>query len=128
MRTGRRVAVPADVPGGDVVAFLMRTVAITGWSVRARLHVHAPAVDVLARIHHAVGVVEPRDDDTCVLFTGADSLDTVAAYIGMLRYDFTVESPPELVPLLQAIADRYRRAVTASDGVAPGPASDRSRS
>lgn len=114
MRTGRRVTAPAEVPGGDVVAFLMRTVAITGWTVRARLHVHAPAADVLARIHHGVGVVEPRDAGSCVLFTGADSLDTVAAYVGMLRFDFTVESPPDLVPLLQQIADRYARAVAAS--------------
>ncbi len=114
MRTGRRVAVPAEVPGGDVVAFLMRTVAITGWTVRARLHVQAPAAAVLDRIHHAVGVVEPRPGDTCVLFTGADSLDTVAAYVGMLRFDFTVESPPELVPLLEAIADRYRRAAASA--------------
>lgn len=111
MRTGRRVAAVAGVPGGDVVAFLMRTVAITGWSVRARLHVQASAPDVLARIHHAVGVVEPLDDGTCVLFTGADSLDTIAAYAGMLRFDFTVQSPPELLPLLEAVAARYQRAV-----------------
>lgn len=114
MRTGRRVAPTAQVPGGDLVAFLMRTVAITGWTVRARLHVHAPASEVLARIHHAVGVVEPRDDGTCVLVTGADSLDTVAAYVGMLRFDFSVESPAGLVPLLRTIAERYRRAVEAS--------------
>jgi predicted DNA-binding transcriptional regulator YafY len=114
MRTGRRYTVPAEVPGGDVVAFLMRTVAITGWTVRARIHVHAPADDVLARIHHAVGVVEPRGHDTCVLFTGADSLDTIAAYVGMLRLDFTVDSPAELVPLLKLIADRYQRAAASS--------------
>ncbi|MFQ6173408.1 helix-turn-helix transcriptional regulator [Oryzobacter sp. R7] len=114
MRTGRRVTTPTEVPGGDVVAFLMRTVAITGWTVRARLHVHAPAADVLARIHHAVGVVEPRGSDSCVLSTGADSLDTVAAYVGMLRFDFTVESPAALVPLLDSIAERYKRAVASS--------------
>ncbi|MFC7547710.1 helix-turn-helix transcriptional regulator [Plantactinospora sp. GCM10030261] len=114
MRTGRRVTEPASVPGGDMVAFLMRTVAITGWTVRARLHVHAPAVDVLDRIHPAVGVVEPRSSDSCDLFTGADSLDTIAAYVGMLRFDFTVESPAALVPLLQAVADRYQRAVDRS--------------
>jgi predicted DNA-binding transcriptional regulator YafY len=120
MRTGRRITgPPAQVPGGDVVAFLMRTVAITGWMARARLHVHASAADVLGRIHHGVGVVEPRDGDTCVLFTGADSLDTIAAYVGMLRFDFTVESPPELLPLLQAIGDRYQRAVTASTARCP---------
>ncbi|MFF8894939.1 hypothetical protein ACF07R_13355, partial [Brevibacterium casei] len=50
-------------------------------------------------------------DDRCLLLTGADSLDTVAAYIGMLMMDFTVESPPELIPRLATIADRYRRTV-----------------
>ncbi len=117
MRTGRRVSTSVEVPGGDVVAFLMRTIAITGWTVRARLHVHTSAADVLARIHHAVGVVEPRGPDACVLFTGADSLDTIAAYVGMLRFDFTVESPAELLPLLQSIADRYQRAVLTSSAV-----------
>ncbi len=45
---------------------------------------------------------------------GADSLDTVAAYIGMLMMDFTVESPPELLPRLQLLSERYARAVARS--------------
>ena len=61
--------------------------------------------------------VEPEkvvDNASFIDDLGADSLDTVAAYVGMLRLDFTVESPPELVPLLEAIADRYRRAAAGS--------------
>jgi hypothetical protein len=69
---------------------------------------------VLDRIHAAVGVVEPVDDEHCILVTGADSLDTVAAYIGMLMMDFTVESPPELLPRLQLLSERYARAVAGS--------------
>ena len=69
---------------------------------------------MLARIHAAVGVVEPVDETHCILVTGADSLDTVAAYIGMLMMDFTVESPPELIPRLQVLSERYARAVTGS--------------
>jgi hypothetical protein len=45
-----------------------------------------------------------------VLVTGADSLETIAAYIGMLGMDFTVDSPPELVPHLRRVAERYLRA------------------
>lgn len=59
-------------------------------------------------------VVVPLGEDADGLFTGADSLDTVAAYIGMLMMDFTVESPPELVPRLQVLSERYARAVAAS--------------
>ena len=48
---------------------------------------------------------------TCVLVTGADSLDTIAAYIGMLGLEFRVTEPPELVEHLAELAGRYRRSV-----------------
>jgi predicted DNA-binding transcriptional regulator YafY len=113
MPTRRRFD-PQPLPGGDYTAFAMRTIAATGWTVHARLRIEASAEQVLARINPTVGVVEPVDDQTCVLVTGADSLDTVAVYIGMLMMDFTVESPPELVPRLQVLSDRYRRAAEGS--------------
>ena len=113
MPTHRRFD-PQPLPGGDYTAFAMRTIAVSGWIVHARLRIDAPAAAVLDRIHAAVGVVEPVDDEHCILVTGADSLDTVAAYIGMLMMDFTVESPPELLPRLQLLSERYARAVTGS--------------
>ena len=108
MPTRRRFA-PRPLPGGDYTAFAMRSIAASGWLVHARLRVDAPAETVLARINPSVGVVEPVDEQHCILVTGADSLDTVAVYAGMLMMDFTVESPAELVPLIAEIADRYRR-------------------
>jgi hypothetical protein len=67
-----------------------------------------------------VGVVEAVDPDTSVLVTGADSLETIAAYIGMLGMDFTVDSPPELVPHLRLLAERYARAADGMDNRTPG--------
>ncbi|MFE6306125.1 helix-turn-helix transcriptional regulator [Nocardiopsis sp. NPDC057823] len=113
--TGRRFD-PVPPPGGDHTAFAMRTIASQGWKVHARLRVHASAERVLERINPAVGVVEPVDGGISVLVTGADSLDTVAVYAGMLGMDFTVESPAELVPLLRALSERYARAVAGSPG------------
>ncbi|MGN7862007.1 helix-turn-helix transcriptional regulator [Microbacterium sp. 22303] len=113
MPTRRRFD-PQPLPGGDYTAFAMRTIAASGWAVHARLRIDAPAQAVLDRINPTVGVVEPIDADHCVLVTGADSLDTVAAYIGMLMMDFTVESPPELIPRLQVLSERYARAVAGS--------------
>ena len=58
----------------------------------------------------------------CVLVTGADSLEIVAVYIGMLGLDFHVTEPPELVEDVARVGERYRRAVTATSGTpAPGP-------
>ena len=66
---------------------------------------------MLSRIHAAVGIVESIDDDTCVLVTGADSLEVIAVYIGMLGLDFHVTEPPGLVEHLRVIGERYRKAI-----------------
>jgi predicted DNA-binding transcriptional regulator YafY len=101
---------PQVVPGGDYTAFALRSIAESGWRVNARLRIQSPAERVVERINPTVGVVEAIDDVTSVLVTGADSLDTIAAYIGMLGMDFTVESPPELRGHLQRLAGVYARA------------------
>jgi predicted DNA-binding transcriptional regulator YafY len=107
---GRRFA-PVDLPGGDYPAFVLRTTAFAGWRVHVRITVHAPAAEVLSRINPTVGVVEAIDDNTCVLVTGADTVETVAVYIGMLGFDFTATKPPELVDHLTTLAKRYAKAV-----------------
>ena len=53
----------SPLPGGDFTAFVLRSVASSGWNVHARLRVDAPAEAVLARINPTVGVVESVDDD-----------------------------------------------------------------
>jgi predicted DNA-binding transcriptional regulator YafY len=55
-------------------------------------------------------VVQPVDQGTCLLHTGADTLQTLAVYLGMLGTDFQVGEPPELVAHLRDLADRYHRA------------------
>ena len=107
----RRRFTPTPIPGGDYTAYAMRSIATSGWQVHARFRIAASAERVLDRIHPAVGMVESVSADECVLFSGADSLDTLAAYIGMLGMDFIVESPDELRPVLRTYAARYVRAV-----------------
>lgn len=92
--------------------FVVRDVASTGWAVHARITVLAPAELVLARINPAVGVVEPIDEESCELVTGADSFETMAVYIGMLGFGFRIDSPAELVDHVRRLAERYRSAVS----------------
>jgi hypothetical protein len=93
------------------VAFVLREIATAGWRVHARVTVLAPAETVIARINPTVGVVEPVDGDSCVLYTGADTLETIAIYLSMLMMDFRVDSPPELVEHIRILGRRYRAAV-----------------
>ncbi|MGF6881253.1 putative DNA-binding transcriptional regulator YafY [Nocardia sp. GAS34] len=107
------------LPDTDLVAFVLREIAVAGWAVHARVTVLAPAETVVARINPAVGVVEPIDEHTCLLLTGADALETIAIYLSMLMMDFRVDDPPELITHIRTLARRYTEAV--ADTVEPDP-------
>jgi predicted DNA-binding transcriptional regulator YafY len=114
MATGRRFE-PRPLPAADFASFVLRDVAATGWKVHARILVEAAAAEVLARINPTVGVVEAIDDSTCVLVTGADTLETIAVYIGMLGLDFRVTEPPALVEHLRVLGRRYLHSVSTAE-------------
>ncbi|MEV4481048.1 YafY family protein [Micromonospora coxensis] len=106
--TGPRFT-PRELPE-DVVDRVRRGVSSAAWRHRAHIVVHAPAEVVADRINPAVGTVEPVDEQSCLLHTGADRLETIAVWIGLLDLDFTVRHPPELATLLRTLAHRYQRA------------------
>jgi predicted DNA-binding transcriptional regulator YafY len=105
---GQRFA-PRALPEEDVAAYVARGVAESAWRFRARVRVQAPAEVIAERIGRWVGTVEPIDERTCVLDAGANTMETLAVYLGMLDADFTVSDPPELVDHLRRLTDRYRR-------------------
>jgi predicted DNA-binding transcriptional regulator YafY len=116
VRTGPRFT-PRPLPeDGDVATYVSRGASAAAWRWRARVTVRAPATAVLDRINPAVGMVEAVDEATCVLLTGADSLDSLAANLGRLGWDFTVEEPAELVEELRILAARYAAAVRRPSG------------
>jgi predicted DNA-binding transcriptional regulator YafY len=106
---------PRPLPSDDLAMWVSQRVATAGWRYRARVTVFAAAADVTMRIGPYVGTVsagpggEPAE--SCVLDTGSESLSTLAVYLGLLGWDFRVESPPELADHVLALAQRYQRAV-----------------
>jgi predicted DNA-binding transcriptional regulator YafY len=101
---------PRDLPDDDVAAYVSSRVSAAAWRYRAHVTVHASADVVADRISPAVGTVERIDDHTCVLHTGADTVETLGVYLGLIDEDFDVTGPPELVTHLRRLADRYARA------------------
>lgn len=108
--TSRHFAARA-LPDDDLVAFVLREIATAGWKVHAQVTVLASAETVLARINPTVGVVEPLDEHSCLLLTGADAMETIAIYLSMLMMDFRVDGPPELVAHIRTLGERYTAAV-----------------
>ncbi|MFB9681684.1 helix-turn-helix transcriptional regulator [Streptosporangium vulgare] len=111
--TGPRFT-PRDLPDDDVAAYVSGRVSAAAWRYRAQVTVHAPAEVIADRIGPAAGTVERLDEHTCVLHTGADTIETLGVYLGMLDADFDVTGPPELLTHLHRLAHRYLRATTSS--------------
>jgi predicted DNA-binding transcriptional regulator YafY len=107
--TGPRFT-PRRVPGGDVTAYLEKTVGQATWRYRARVLLHAPAQALADRLPPAVEL-EPVDERTCIATTGADDPYLLALYLGMLDVNFDIIDAPELAEEFRKLARRYTRAV-----------------
>jgi predicted DNA-binding transcriptional regulator YafY len=101
---------PRPLPEGDAAAYVARGASSAAWRWRARVEVAAPAEVVVAKVNPAVGVVEAVGATSCVLSTGAESLDELAAHLGRLGVGFRVTEPPELVAHLRGLAALYAAA------------------
>ncbi|HET6296256.1 MAG TPA: YafY family protein [Kribbella sp.] len=90
----------------------MSGVAWRAYRYQARFLVRAPAEQIADRIGNTVGTVEAVDESSCTVETGSNSLDELLLYIGVLGYDFEVQSPPELVAHTQTLISRLSAAVS----------------
>ena len=73
---------------------------------------HAPLDAVADRVPHAVGTLEPIDDGSCLLRTGADWLGGLAVYVANIGVDFTVVEPPEFGAHVRELAGMFTRAAS----------------
>jgi predicted DNA-binding transcriptional regulator YafY len=100
--------VPVDPP--DAAKFVANAVTTAPYRYRARVQLHAPVQVIAAELPPTVGVLEAAGDDTCMLTTGSDSLDSLTFHLGELGCEFTVLEPPELIERVRALAGRLQRA------------------
>ena len=109
MSPGARFS-PRTLTDAEVEALVSRGVPPEARRHQARVVVRMPAERLAERVGPWIGTVTPIDEDSCVLTTGADRLEDLAAYLGLLDADFSVTEPPELVAQLRVLAARYAAA------------------
>ena len=107
--TGLRFT-PRAAPDGDFAAYVSRSVSTAGYDYQAVILVHAPLEKAAERIPAAAGKLEAVDEHTCLLRTGATSLEMLSMYLAWTGFEFEVREPPELIERMRAVADRFRRA------------------
>ncbi len=111
---GERFAPRAPPEGGDLRRYVSHSVSVDAYQTKARVLLHAPLAVAAERVSQATGVLEPRDERSCVLETGAESLASLAFWISFLGFDFEVLEPQELIDELRELGQRIGRSLGAS--------------
>jgi predicted DNA-binding transcriptional regulator YafY len=109
MSSGPRFT-PRDLTDAEVEALVSRGVPVEARRYQARVAVRVPAADLAERFGPWLGTITAVDDTSCVLETGGDNLEMLAAYLGLLGADFSVSEPQELVTAVRTLATRYAAA------------------
>jgi predicted DNA-binding transcriptional regulator YafY len=112
LTTGTRF-VPRDPPDGDFAAYVSRSVGYAPYPHRTKVVLHASLETAAQRIPAAVGMLEAIDDKTCLLQTGAFSLDGLCIYVALTGFEFEVREPPEMIERMRWLAEKFTRAAAA---------------
>ncbi|HWV22911.1 MAG TPA: YafY family protein [Thermomicrobiales bacterium] len=94
---------PDDI---DVMDAIERSLALawSGWNIR--LEVAAPAEDVSTFLPRHFAIVEPIDEDRCLVSAASSDLEWFAWRLARLPYPMHVLEPPELRDAFRQHADR----------------------
>jgi predicted DNA-binding transcriptional regulator YafY len=104
---------PRPGPDPDIGGYVSRGASVAPYPVRARLLLHAPIEAAADAVPPEIGHLEAISPTRCLLTIGSRSLEELAVWSGLIGFDFEVQEPPELIPLLRRLAARYQRAVAA---------------
>jgi len=101
---------PRKPPEGDFAAFVAKSLSQVPYPYRARVTLHAPVEAVAKRVPPSAGVLEAIDERSCMLNTGAHSLEGITIHLSLLGVDFQVHEPPELIDYIRRLTERLSRA------------------
>ncbi|MFF2407826.1 helix-turn-helix transcriptional regulator [Streptomyces sp. NPDC058092] len=103
--------VPRDAPAEDLAAYVSKGISTTVYASHAVIRLKAGIEHAAERISPSAGVLEADGADSCLLHTGAASLDVLVIHVMLLGIDFEVVEPSELNDAIRVARDRLSRAL-----------------
>ncbi len=104
---------PRDPPD-DLATYVSRSISHDPYRYRARVKLRGSVKTLSKQVPPWCGVLEPLDDESCVLSTGAGTIEALVAQLVLCGMDFELIEPMELAPELRKIAKRLDRATRAA--------------
>ncbi|MBC9715307.1 YafY family transcriptional regulator [Streptomyces sp. TRM66268-LWL] len=112
---------PREAPAEDLAAYVSKGVSTRAYNAQATIRLHTTAEEAAERISPSTGVIEAETDSTCILRTGAGSLDVMVIHVMLMGYEFEVVEPAELTEHIRRSRDRLSRALERGSSPAGTP-------
>lgn len=105
---------PRPAPAEDLAAYVSQGVAQRAYAAQAVVRLRLPAEEAARTIGPSDGALEPVDAHSCLLRTGAVSLDVLVIHLMLLGCEFEVVEPVELTERIRGARDLLGRALEAA--------------
>lgn len=100
---------PRQAPADDLAAYVSKGVSVRAYATHAVVRLLVPKEEAAQRISPSVGTLEAESDSSCILRTGAASLDVMVIHVMLMGVEFEVLEPVELVEAIRTARDRLTR-------------------
>ncbi|MGW4758896.1 helix-turn-helix transcriptional regulator [Streptomyces chartreusis] len=114
---------PRTPPAEDLAAYVSRGVSTRAYASQAVVRLLVPLEEAAERVSPTAGQLEAEGPDSCLLRTGAGSLDVMVIHIMLMGFEFEVLEPVELVETIRTAQGRLARSL-ARAGEPPARAAD----
>ncbi|MFJ7268558.1 helix-turn-helix transcriptional regulator [Streptomyces sp. NPDC099050] len=102
---------PRPPPAEDLAAYVSRGISQRVYAAHAVIRLRVPEQEAARIIGPADGTLEPLDDQSCILRTGAVNLDVLVIHVMLIGCEFEVVEPAELTDHIRAARDRLGRSL-----------------
>ncbi|MFC5637751.1 helix-turn-helix transcriptional regulator [Streptomyces bullii] len=119
--------VPREPPAEDLAAYVSEGVSTRVYAAHSVIRILVPVEQAAERVSPSAGTLEAEGPGSCLLRTGAASLDALVVHVMMLGFAFEVLEPAELIEAVRTARDRLDGALARAAGSPPRTADDAGR-
>ncbi|WP_327595586.1 YafY family protein [Streptomyces chartreusis] len=102
---------PRTPPAEDLAAYVSRGVSTRAYAAQAVVRLLVPLAEAAETVSPTAGQLEAEGPDSCLLRTGAGSLDVMVIHVMLMGFEFEVLEPVELVETIRTAQSRLARSL-----------------
>ncbi|MFF4353913.1 helix-turn-helix transcriptional regulator [Streptomyces sp. NPDC001530] len=102
---------PRTPPAEDLAAYVSKGVSTRAYASHAVVRLLVPLEEAAEKISPSAGTLEASGKDSCILRTGAASLDVMVIHVMLMGFEFEILEPAEFTDAIRTARDRLSRAL-----------------